>query len=108
MSTQDKIKMMRDTGDGVMLVVSASDLKEVVAQMYREAQEAQERAMQEQRELPTMTRKDVMEALNVGATTLHRWNKAGYLCPVKIGAKCLYRAKDVLAILEKGGEYGNE
>lgn len=100
----DKIKMLANSGNGVMLVVSASDLREVVGLMYREAKEEEERALRERSERPTMTRREVMATLGVGPTTMHRWKEAGYLTPVKIGAKCLYRAKDVNAILERGGE----
>lgn len=46
-------------------------------------------------ERPTIDRREAAEKLNVTLSTLWRCAKEGYLVPVKIGAKVLYRASDI-------------
>lgn len=82
--------------------VKASDLRLIIAEMYHAEQERTRQAIEAQREKPSMTRRQAAEALNVTFATLWRWAKDGYLVPVKIGNKVLYRATDVEAILHKG------
>lgn len=45
-------------------------------------------------------RKATTERLNVDNSTLWRWEKAGYLIPVRIGKAVYYRESDVQAIEE--------
>lgn len=94
------------SGDpGVMLVVSAADLRAAVSDMWSAHRQQTAQAIARHREQPTMTRDDAARALNVTLSTLWRWAKIGYLVPVKIGAKVLYRASDIEDILNrKGGE----
>lgn len=42
-----------------------------------------------------ITKKDLMEGLNISHTTLWKWEKSGYLVPVKIGKRIYYRRDDV-------------
>lgn len=94
------------SGDpGVMLVVSAADLKSAVSEMWNAHREQTAEAIARHREQPTMTREAAAKALNVTLSTLWRWAKIGYLVPVKVGTKVLYRASDIEAMLNrKGGE----
>jgi len=47
------------------------------------------------------TKKEVMELLGVGETTLWRWDtKYNYLHPVMVGAERRWRWKDIAAIIE--------
>lgn len=46
-----------------------------------------------------MTKQEVMEKFGVCHTTLHNWNKAGVLVPVKVGRKIHYRLGDVQELL---------
>ena len=94
---------------GVMLVVSPTDLKNVIGEMYREHKRDKEQAASDSRMIPTMTRNEVAAALRVSMSTLWRWAKSGYLMPVKIGSKVLYRAADIDGILQnnEGARYGS-
>lgn len=85
---------------GVMIVVNAADLKTAVAAMCREHQEQTAKAIAAHRERPTMSRAQVMETLGVSASTLWQWGKSGYLAPVKIGTKVMYRPTDIDRILQ--------
>lgn len=85
----------------LFLQVSVADLRELVHGLYEEEKQRIEDAILQHREKPTLTRKETAEMLGVTTTTLWQWAKAGYLVPVKIGTKVMYRASDVDALLEK-------
>ena len=86
-----------------MIVVSAADLKNVVCDMCRAQDKRTADALAAHREHPTMSRAEAAEALNVTLSTLCRWDKTGYLKPVRIGSKVLYRPSDIEAMLNKMG-----
>lgn len=77
-----------------MVMLTASDLKSIVESMCKNYECAQQ-------EQATMTRQDVSRTLNVTLATLWRWAKIGYLTPVKVGTKVLYRVSDINALLTK-------
>lgn len=90
---------------GVMIVISAADLKNVVADMCHAHDKRTAEKIAAHRERPTLTREDAAKALNVTLSTLWRWNRSGYLVPVKVGTKVLYRASDIDRMLgRKGGD----
>lgn len=83
----------------VTISVNAADLKEVFCGIV---QAERERAQDEQRqkeEHGTLTRKEAAARLKVTTNTLHRWAKSGYLVPVKVGVRTLYKTSDVEEIL---------
>lgn len=47
-----------------------------------------------------LTTEQTAERLHVNRSTLWRWNKDKYLCPIKVGHKTLYRYNDVERILQ--------
>lgn len=47
-----------------------------------------------------LTTDQTAERLQVNRSTLWRWNRDKYLCPVKVGRKSLYRMADVERILK--------
>lgn len=84
---------------GVTIAITTDQLKEAMAYFYEESQARTQKAIEANREQPTITRKEAAKALNVTLTTLWRWEKEGYLTPVKIGTKVLYRATDIEKML---------
>ena len=86
-------------GANVILQISATDLKEVVKAFYHEEKERTEEAISRHREQPTLSRKEAAEKLGVTLTTLWHWQKSGYLKPVKIGTKVMYRPCDIENLL---------
>ena len=80
MST-DNLKQVISGDPGVMLVINSADLKNAVCAIYAEAREDYKRELETYRERPALS----------------------YLKPVKVGARSMYRASDIAAILEKGG-----
>lgn len=83
----------------VQLVVSASDLRELVNEWCdeREAQKEAERLAVEKVERISST--DVEKTLGVTSATLWRWAKSGYLVPIKVGRKNVYLKSDIDRIL---------
>lgn len=47
------------------------------------------------------TVRQVADILSVDRTTLHRWNKIGYLKPLKFGGLVRYRKSDIEALVEQ-------
>ena len=84
----------------VQLVVSASDLRELVNEWYdeREAQKEAERKSIVESERISST--DAEKSLGVTSATLWRWAKTGYLVPIKIGRKNVYLKSDIDRILK--------
>ena len=50
-----------------------------------------------------VTKKDAMIGFKVSHTTLWKWQKAGYLIPVKVGKKVYYRREDIMNLTKKEG-----
>ena len=47
-----------------------------------------------------LTRDQVLKKLNVVPSTLWRWQKRGYLVPIRVGGENRYRSTDINKILE--------
>ena len=84
-----------------ILQISLNDLREVVKDLYQEERRRTEEAISAHREHATLTRRETAKILGVSMSTLWQWAKSGYLIPVKIGTKVMYRPSDVEATLTK-------
>ncbi len=80
---------------GVAVTVNAADLRQVLGEMMEAERIRAAREMELERQKASLTRREVMERLGVSETTLVRWDNSGYLRPVKVGRKVLYRPQDV-------------
>lgn len=85
---------------GTILAVRADDLVETNNRLIEMVRSDLERAIAEKREVTYMTREMVMEKLNIVPSTLWRWQKRGYLVPVKVGGENRYKSTDIDDILE--------
>ena len=47
-----------------------------------------------------LTRKQAAQALDIDLSSLWRWNRDKYLCPVQVGGKRLYKQSDINKILK--------
>ena len=85
----------------VQIVVSASDLRELVNEWCdeREAQKEAERKSIVESERISST--DAEKTLGVTSATLWRWAKSGYLVPIKVGRKNVYLRSDIDRILNR-------
>lgn len=82
-----------------MLVVDPADLRRIIGEMYLDAVAEATAALEAARETPAMSRREVMAALKVSYTTLYNWEKSGYIHPVRVGSRVLYRRAEVEAIM---------
>ncbi len=82
-----------------ILQISLDDLREVVKDLCQEERSRIEEAIKAHREHPVLSRKETAEMLGVTLSTLWQWDRTGYLTPVKIGSKVMYRPQDVEEVL---------
>ncbi len=93
-----RIENLIATGANVSVTVNAVDLKEAFMEFQ---EELYNKMCAEKEKVETyLTQKQTMEMLGCSQPTLWRWNKAGYLRPIKIGAKARYRMSDITKIME--------
>lgn len=87
-------EIMRNSSSSQQLfIVSAQDLKNAIdASIQQAIQELMGNMPMSDNLVPL---KEVAETLNVSRCTLNRWNKDGYLVPIKIGRKVFYRQNDI-------------
>lgn len=50
-----------------------------------------------------VSKKDAMIGFRVSHTTLWKWQRDGYLIPVKVGKKVYYRREDIMSLTRKEG-----
>lgn len=92
------IASILDSGANVQIVVTAADLKEFALALAKELKQ-QPKPQQDAQSDRLLTVTEVTEMLGVTKPTLHRWEKDGYLKPVRIGGGLVrYKAKDVQQI----------
>lgn len=94
-------------GRNIVLQVSAADLKQIVGEMYHAEKSRTEEAIKQHRERATLSRKEACRVLGVSQATLWHWAKDGYLVPVKIGSKVMYKASDIDRILTENQKTAN-
>lgn len=81
----------------LQIVVTLSDLKEFALTIVSEAMAAKEAERKEEKYL---TPDEVADMVGVSKNTLWRWEKNGYLIPIKFGRKSFYKQSDINKILE--------
>lgn len=85
---------------GTIIAVPVEALVDANTRLVEKALADLERAVVEKRETIYLTRDQVLAKLNVVPSTLWRWQKRGYLVPVKVGGENRYRSTDIDKILE--------
>lgn len=88
----------------VCYAVSHDDLIDFANAIIKKTQEAaeQESASQDIQE-EYLTRKEVMSIMKRCDSTMTKWARTGYLEPVRIGGKYLYRKSDVEKLMKHWG-----
>lgn len=83
-----------------VIELSMSDLKAVVAETIREEREKAAAEAAANNVNLFITRSEAANRLNVTFSTLNRWEKTGYLKPVRAGRKVYYKIADIEAVLK--------
>lgn len=89
------VELARQCPD-ISLTVKAGDLLEAMRCLVMEVM-----PQAPGREDRLLSRAEVAEMCGVDVSTLWRWDRDGYLKPVKIGRAVRYHTSDVMAILKK-------
>lgn len=71
-------------------ILSAEDLEAAIRKIVNDPRETSNDGVEEH-----LSIKDVISRLDVSRTTLWRWEKSGYLTPVRVGNKVRYKASDI-------------
>lgn len=87
--------------NGVYLVVGASEMKDAFQEFVRVMRESEEERRAYNDEMATVTREEAIRIFNRSHSTLLRWEKEGYLVPVKIGKTPLYKMSDIKKVLNQ-------
>ena len=74
----------------VCVSITLSDLREFLASVVAEAE-----AAKPSEEEKYLSADEVAKELQVTKPTLWRWDKIGYLQPIKIGRRIMYRLSDI-------------
>ncbi len=93
------IKELLASNANVCVSINVADLNEFLLQVINDKMEAQKQEEEE----AYLTRDEASRMLGGAAlSTLWRWEKTGYLTPVRMGSKVRYRKSDVLKIIKEG------
>lgn len=95
----DLIRLAQEA-PGTIISVQVKDLVSANERLVERTIADLERMIAERRETIYMTKEQVLAKLNVAPSTLWRWQKRGYLVPVKVGGENRYRSTDIDKILE--------
>ena len=95
----DLIRLAQEA-PGTIISVQVKDLVSANERLVERTIADLERMIAERRETIYMTKDQVLAKLNVAPSTLWRWQKRGYLVPVKVGGENRYRSTDIDNILE--------
>lgn len=95
------IQELVQTTPNVSITIGANDLMGCLRLAIKEAKEEWEAAITAKKTETYASVADASIQLHVDKSTLWRWAKTGYLEPVEVGGKRLYRQTDIDKILRK-------
>lgn len=87
--------MRSNSSSQQLFIVSAQDLIDIIDTSVKKTIQELEESVSKSNNDNLVPLKEVAETLNVSRCTLNRWNKDGYLVPIKIGRKVFYRQNDI-------------
>jgi len=85
------------------ITIQKSDLIDFAKFMISETKNELEAEVIAQHNESYLTRLETCDFLKVDQSTLFRWAKRGYLIPLEVGGKRMYRMSDLKRILNGGG-----
>ena len=85
------------------ITIQKSDLMDFANLLIKQTKTELEAEVIAQQNESYLTRLETCDYLKVDQSTLFRWAKRGYLAPVEVGGRRLYRMSDLKRILNGGG-----
>ncbi len=95
------IQSIIDGNPAITLSVNAADLRNIILSIVQGERIRTQAEIEKYREQPILTREQAAKKLNISKNTLNRWATNGYLIPVKIGRRVLYKPSDIDEMLQK-------
>lgn len=99
MNLQDLI----NSGQPIIITVGLLELETFAKNLISQTKTELEAEVIAQQNESYKTRLETCDFLKVDQSTLFRWSKRGYLMPVEVGGKRMYRMSDLKRILNGGG-----
>jgi hypothetical protein len=97
MSLQEIIQ----SGVNVSITIGTNDLMQFANHLIRSTKDELESTILAKKKETYVTPDEVSVQLRVDRSTLWRWAKTGYLIPIEVGGKRLYKQSDIDIILNK-------
>ena len=91
------------TNANISVNVTLDDLRTFSNELIQKTKNELEAEVTAQKNETYLTRLETCEFLKVDQATLWRWAKRGYLMPIEVGGKRMYRKSDLQRILNGGG-----
>ena len=95
------VKLGGATNTKTVVELSLNDLREVIGDVFREERAKEAKETHKAGAVEIYSRKEVARLLNVSFATLNRWEKCGYLTPVRAGRKVHYLKSDIQGLILK-------
>lgn len=95
------IQELINTTPNVSITIGANDLIGCFRAAIKEAKEEWEATCQARKTENYVSLAEASKLLRVDKSTLWRWSKTGYLLPIEVGGKRLYKQSDIDRILHK-------
>lgn len=96
------LEELLQTNANISLTVSLDDLRTFSNELIRQTKSELEAELIATRQESYLTRLETAGFMKVDQATLWRWAKRGYLSPIEVGGKRMYRMSDVMRILNGG------
>jgi len=95
------IQEIINSGANVSITIGIDDLKECVLSLFENERKKLEQTIIAEKEETYSSLKQVSVMLGVDKSTLWRWKNKGYLVPIEVGGKRVYKMSDVKKMLNK-------
>lgn len=83
-----------------LLLLNQRDLEEQFSKITEQVFLRAKKEIEAQQSEKYLSPKVVAELLDINVCTLWRWEKSGYLLPIRVGAKVRYRKSDIDKLLD--------
>lgn len=95
------IQEIINSGANVSITIDTNDLLQFANHLIRSTKEELESTVRAKNKETYVTPDEASVQLHVDRSTLWRWSKTGYLTPLEVGGKRLYKQSDIDIILNK-------
>lgn len=95
--------LLNNTSGHSLILMTQESFQKVLDEIYTRAKQSatiELDAQSQQVDEPLVSKQDVMQIMGKSATTLWKWARRGYLKPVKVGGRVMYKQADINRILK--------